>query len=152
MGNPIGDAKRGRLERKRIGLSRRAPHRVGFCFMMMTGRGASCYAQAPLDHRMRVLAAVADKVSQRVIAERFCVSAGFGRWRALAKEHGAPAAKPSGGDRRSSRVETEANSIHLYLRETPDMTLIDLLAVLAACGHVFGFGTLRRSVARCWIN
>ena len=102
-----------------------------------------------LDLRTRVLAAVSDGMSHRAIADRFRVSAAsVSRWRALAKDHGAPIAKPRGGDRRSSRIEAEAEMIHRLLRETPDITIEELRAKLAAQGRSFGYGTLRRFFAR----
>ena len=102
-----------------------------------------------LDLRTRVLAAVSDGMSHRAIADRFRVSAAsVSRWRALAKDHGAPIAKPRGGDRRSSRIKAEAEMIHRLLRETPDITIEEPRAKLAAQGRSFGYGTLRRFFAR----
>ncbi len=102
-----------------------------------------------LDLRVRVLAAVSDGMSHRAAAGRFGVSAAsVSRWRALAEEHGAPVAKPRGGDRRSSRIEAEAELIHHLLLETPDITIEELRAALAARGKPFGYGTVRRFFAR----
>ena len=102
-----------------------------------------------LDLRVRVLAAVSDGLSHRVAADRFGVSAAsVSRWRALAKAHGTPIAKSRGGDRRSSRIEAEAELIHRLLRETPDVTIEELRAALIDEGHRFGYGTLRRFFAR----
>ncbi len=102
-----------------------------------------------LDLRTRVLGAVGDGMSHRAAAARFGVSAAsVRRWRALEAEHGAPVAKPRGGDRRSARIEAEAELIHWLLRETPDITIEELRAALAARGHVFGYGTVRRFFAR----
>ena len=102
-----------------------------------------------LDLRVRVLAAVSEGLSHRDAAERFGVSAAsVSRWRTLAREHGAPVAKPRGGDRRSSRVEASADLIHELLSETPDITIEDLRSALSARGCVFGYGTLRRFFSR----
>jgi len=102
-----------------------------------------------LDLRVRVLAVVSEGVSHRDAAERFGVSAAsVSRWRALAREHGAPIAKPRGGDRRSSRVEASADLIHALLSETPDITIEELRSALSARGCVFGYGTLRRFFSR----
>lgn len=98
-----------------------------------------------LDLRVRVLAAVSDGMSHRGAGNRFGVSAAsVSRWRALAEKHGAPVAKPRGGDRRSSRIEAEAELIHRLLRETPDMTIEELRAALSGRGRSFGYGTVRR--------
>lgn len=102
-----------------------------------------------LDLRVRVLAAVSEGLSHRDAAERFGVSAAsVSRWRALAREHGAPIAKPRGGDRRSSRVEASADLIHELLSETRDITIDELQSALAERGFAFGYGTLRRFFAR----
>lgn len=102
-----------------------------------------------LDLRTRVLSAVSGGMSHRAVAERFGVSAAsVSRWRALAREHGSPVAKPRGGDRRSSRIEAEAELIFRLLRETPDITIEELRAELAARGHAFGYGSVRRFFTR----
>ena len=75
-------------------------------------------------------------------------AASVSRWRALAEERGAPIAKPRGGDRRSSRIEAEAELIYQLLRESPDITIEELRAALAARNKSFGYGTARRFFAR----
>jgi transposase len=61
------------------------------------------------DLRDRVVAAVEGGLSWRAAAERFGVSAASAiRWRQLSRQHGTPAAKPQGGDRRSAKIEDHA--------------------------------------------
>jgi transposase len=101
------------------------------------------------DLRMRVVAAVADGASHRAAAARFGVSAAsVSRWRALERRQGDIRPGPLGGDRRSRRIEAQAPLILGLLRETPDITVEELRAALAARGHVFGYGTLQRFFVR----
>ena len=70
-----------------------------------------------LDLRTRVLAAVADGASHRVVAERSGVSAAsVSRWRCLSKRQGDARPGPLGGDRRSARVEAHAETIPVMNR------------------------------------
>ncbi len=98
-----------------------------------------------LDLRTRVLAAVAEGASHRQAAARFGVSpASVSRWRALARTQGDARPGPLGGDRRSARVEAQAELILSLLGATPDATIEELRVVLADHGQSFGYGTLRR--------
>jgi len=102
-----------------------------------------------VDLRSRVLAAVAAGASHRTAAARFGVSAAsVSRWRALARTRGDVRPGPLGGDRRSGRIEAQAPLILALLAETPDITVEELRAALAARGHGFGYGTLQRFFAR----
>lgn len=102
-----------------------------------------------LDLRIRVLAAVDAGGSHRQVAERFGVSAAsVSRWRRLAREKGDARPGPLGGDRRSGRVEAQAELIHALLEEKPDITVEELRAALAERGHAFGYGTLQRFFRR----
>ena len=102
-----------------------------------------------VDLRTRVLAAVAAGASHRTAAARFGVSAAsVSRWRALARTRGDVRPGPLGGDRRSGRIEAQAPLILALLAETPDLTVEELRAALAARGHGFGYGTLQRFFAR----
>ena len=102
-----------------------------------------------VDLRVRVLAAVAAGASHREAGARFGVSAAsVSRWRALARRRGDVRPGPLGGDRRSGRIEAQAELIRALLAETPDITVEELRAALAGRGHAFGYGTLQRFFAR----
>jgi transposase len=102
-----------------------------------------------VDLRTRVLAAVAEGASHRAVAERFGVSAAsVSRWRALEREKGDLRPGSLGGDRRSGRVEAQAELILALLAETPDITVEELRLALGERGHAFGYGTLRRFFVR----
>jgi transposase len=101
------------------------------------------------DLRIRVLAAVAEGMRHRAVAERFGVSAAsVSRWRMAQRERGNVQAMPQGGDRRSGRIEAQGALIRLLLEETPDITIEELRRALAQRGHQFGFGTIQRFFAR----
>jgi hypothetical protein len=70
------------------------------------------------------------------------------RWRRLEREKGDVRPGPLGGDRRSGRIEAQADLVLGLLAETPDITVEELRAALATRGHVFGYGTLQRFFAR----
>ena len=102
-----------------------------------------------VDLRTRVLAAVAAGATHREAAARFGVSAAsVSRWRRLEREKGDVRPGPLGGDRRSGRIEAQAALVLGLLAETPDITVEELRAALAARGHAFGYGTLQRFFAR----
>ena len=102
-----------------------------------------------VDLRSRVLAAVSEGASHRAAAERFGVSAAsVSRWRALERETGDLRPGALGGDRRSGRVEAQAELILALVAATPDITLEELRLALAGRGHAFGYGTLQRFFAR----
>ena len=102
-----------------------------------------------VDLRTRVLAAVAAGATHREAAARFGVSAAsVSRWRRLEREKGCVRPGPLGGDRRSGRIEAQADLVLGLLRETPDLTVEELRAALGQRGHAFGYGTLQRFFAR----
>ena len=102
-----------------------------------------------VDLRTRVVAAVASGATHREAAGRFGVSAAsVSRWRALEREKGDVRPGPLGGDRRSGRIEAQADLVLGLLRETPDLTVEELRAALGQRGHAFGYGTLQRFFAR----
>jgi transposase len=102
-----------------------------------------------LDLRNRVLAAVAEGASHRTAAARFGVSAAsVSRWRALERTQGDARPGPLGGDRRSGRVEAQADLILQLLGEAPDATIEELRRTLAERGCHFGYGTIQRFFAR----
>lgn len=101
------------------------------------------------DLRERVVAAVASGVSCRQAAARFGVSAASAIcWRQLALRQGTPAAKAQGGDRRSGRIETQADVILTAIKAKDDITLVELQALLAKRGTPVGIGTLWRFFKR----
>ena len=102
-----------------------------------------------VDLRTRVLAAVAAGATHREAAARFGVSAAsVSRWRRLERETGAVRPGPLGGDRRSGRIEAQADLVLGLLAETPDITVEELRLALVERGHSFGYGTLQRFFAR----
>lgn len=101
------------------------------------------------DLRDRVVAAVDGGLSCRAAAERLGVSAASAiRWRQLAAQHGTPAAKPQGGDRRSAKIEDHAALIHAAIERQSDITLDELCTMLAGHGVSTSIATLWRFFAR----
>ena len=97
------------------------------------------------DLRDRVVVAVEGGLSCRQAAVRFGVSAASAiRWRQLALEHGTPAAKAQGGDRRSARIEAHAGFLPDAIETKDDITLVEMQALLAERGTPVGLGTLWR--------
>ncbi len=88
-----------------------------------------------MDLRERVVGAISGGMSRRAAAERFGVSAASAvRWAMLQRDHGKPAAKPQGGDTRSTATQAKAVRIWALYESTPDITLAELRAALAAEG------------------
>jgi len=98
------------------------------------------------DLRARVVAAVGAGQSRRGAGERFGVSAASAvRWMQRVKETGSFAAKPPGGDRRSGRIEAQADFLEACVAQTPDMTLVEMRAkLIAERGQTFGVTTIWR--------
>jgi transposase len=95
------------------------------------------------DLRDRVVAAVERGLSCRAAAGRFGVSAASAvRWRQLSLQHGTPAAKPQGGDRRSAKIEDHAPLIHAAIERQSDVTLDELRTLLAEHGVTTSIATL----------
>jgi transposase len=102
-----------------------------------------------VDLRERVVAAVLEGASHRAAAARFGVSAAsVSRWRARVRAQGDVRPGPLGGDRRSGRIEAQAGLILSLLAATPDATIEELRAALAAEGQSFGYGTIQRFFRR----
>ena len=88
-----------------------------------------------LDLLERVIAAIDGGLSCRAAAARFGVSAASAiRWRQLTLKQGDARAGALGGDRRSGRVEKNADVILAMLDAKPDITLAELQAGLAERG------------------
>ena len=102
-----------------------------------------------LDLRTRVLAAIAGGLSCRQAAMRFGVSASSAiRWRLLERMKGDARPRALGGDRRSNHIEAHADQIRSLVDATPDITLEELRAALAARGVSVSYGALWRFFAR----
>jgi transposase len=70
------------------------------------------------------------------------------RWVQLTVQHGTPAAKPQGGDRRSAKIEDHAALIHAAIERQSDITLDELRTMLAGHGVSTSIATLWRFFAR----
>ena len=105
------------------------------------------------DLRDRVVAAIEDGMLCRAAAARFGVSAASAiRWRQLVVQHGTPAAKPQGGDRRSAPIEDHAALIHAAIKQQSDITLDELRLMLVGHGVSTSIATLWRFFARYGIT
>ena len=88
-----------------------------------------------LDLRRRVCAAISEGLSCREAAARFEVSASSAiRWQAQMRASGDIAPLRNGGDRKSGRIEAEAEFILRQVEERRDITLAELQEKLAAHG------------------
>lgn len=84
------------------------------------------------DLRIRVIRAVEAGMSRNAAARRFGVSvASAVRWMDVYLRTGRAAPKPRGGDRRSGRIEAQADLLLRAIEEVPDITLAELRARLA---------------------
>jgi len=102
-----------------------------------------------IDLRARVLSAVEQGATHREVAARFGVSvASVSRWRTLLSAQGDLRSGPLGGDRRSARIEEQADVVIGLLEQMRDATIEELRSALAEQGHQFGYGTLRRFFKR----
>ena len=102
-----------------------------------------------LDLRKRVLEAVAAGATRREAAARFHVSMSvITQWRALERKRGDVRPRPSGGDRRSSRIEAERDTIFRLLAENPGLSVEGLRAALDARGLTFAYGAIYRFLRR----
>jgi transposase len=92
-----------------------------------------------------VVDAIEQGLSCRQAAERFGVSASRAIRRfAQLKKQGDVAAKRQGGDRKSGRIEAEADLLLGEVAKTPDATLVELQGKLKMRGVSVGVGTLWR--------
>ncbi len=102
-----------------------------------------------VDLRERVVRAVSEGASCRAAAARFGVSPSSAiRWCERLRETGSIAPGALGGDRRSGRIEAHAVLIMEKIECTPDTTLGELKAALAASGVTVGIATLWRFLDR----
>jgi transposase len=96
------------------------------------------------DLRVRVIRAVEDGISRNAAARRFGVSiASAVRWMAEYLGTGRTAPKPRGGDRRSGRIEAQADLLLGAVEATPDITLAELRGkLIAERGETFAISTI----------
>ena len=98
-----------------------------------------------IDLRRRVYAAISEGLSCREAAVRFKVSPSSAiRWQAQMRAWGDIAPLLNGGDRKSGRIEAEAEFILRQVEERRDITLTGLQEKLVAHGTRVGIGTLWR--------
>ena len=83
-------------------------------------------------------------MSRNGVARRFAVSiASAVRWMDEYLRTGRTAPKPRGGDRRSGRIEAQADLLMRAIEETPDITLMELREkLIAERGESFAISTL----------
>ncbi len=96
------------------------------------------------DLRIRVIRAVEEGMSRNAAARRFGVSiASAVRWMDAYLRGGRTAAKPRGGDRRSGRIEAQADVLLEAVRATPDITLAELRErLIVERGETFAISTI----------
>ena len=99
------------------------------------------------DLRERVVGAVLDGgMSRNAAAKRFGVSiASAVRWVARFQAKGAISPSPTGGDRRSGRIEAHRDYLLGLIRRQPDVTLVEIQnRLIANCGERFSSSVLWR--------
>ena len=85
------------------------------------------------DLRIRVIRAIEAGMSRNAAARRFGVSiASAVRWMDEYLRTGGMAPKPRGGDRRSGRIEAQADLLMQAIEDVPDITLAELRERLIA--------------------
>ena len=96
------------------------------------------------DLRIRVIGAVEGGMSRKAAARRFGVSiASAVRWMDAYLRSGQTAAKQRGGDRRSGRIEAQADLLLGAIEQTPDITLAELRErLIKERGEAFAISTI----------
>jgi transposase len=96
------------------------------------------------DLRIRVIRAVDGGMSRNAAARRFGVSiASAVRWMAAYLQTGQTAPKPRDGDRRSGRLEAQADLLMSAIEATPDITLAELRQrLIDERGETFAISTI----------
>jgi len=96
------------------------------------------------DLRVRVIRAVEGGMSRNAAAARFGVSvASAVRWMDTYLKTGRTAPRPRGGDRRSGRIEAQADLLLGAIEASPDITLAELRARLTVeRGETFAVSTI----------
>ena len=102
------------------------------------------------DLRLRVIRAVESGLSRNAAAKRFGISAASAvRWMQAYLSTGRTQAKPCGGDRRSGRIEAQADFLRAAVHQTPDVTLAELQQRLRSeRGETFATSTLHEFFRR----
>jgi transposase len=99
------------------------------------------------DLRKRVVrAVVADGLSRNAAARLFKISiASAVRWVKQFETTGEISPKPSGGDRRSGRIEAHHDYLMGLIRRTPDITMLEIQErLIKNCGERFSVSVLWR--------
>jgi len=97
------------------------------------------------DLRERVIAAVEAGASRRQAAARFGVSASSAvRWMQAWLQQDRIAPQRQGGDRRSAHVEGHADFLLAQIEKTPDLTIVEIQALLKERGVTVSYGSLWR--------
>jgi transposase len=99
------------------------------------------------DLRERVVGAVVeDGMSRNAAAKRFGISvASAVRWVARFKVSGEISPAPTGGDRRSGRIEAHCDYLLGLIRRQPDVTLLEIRErLIANCGERFSSSVIWR--------
>ena len=99
------------------------------------------------DLRERVVGAVVEGgLSRNAAAKRFGISvASAVRWVARFRAKGEISPAPTGGDRRSGRIEAHRDYLLDLIRRRPDMTLLEIQErLIANCGERFSSSVLWR--------
>lgn len=96
------------------------------------------------DLRVRVIRAIEGGASRNAAARRFGISiASAVRWMAEYLGTGRTAPKPRGGDRRSGRIEAQADLLLAAVEAMPDITLAELRdKLIAERGECFAASTI----------
>jgi transposase len=96
------------------------------------------------DLRIRVIRAIEAGMSRNAAARLFGVSiASAVRWMDEYLRTGRTAPKPRGGDRRSGRIEAQADLLLQAIEETPDVTLAELRErLITERGETFALSTI----------
>src|SRR5271157_4266964 len=118
-----------RLERSPSELNRGRDSRIGFDLLEDCRRAKEAAGMALSDDlRERVVGAVVEGgMSRNAAAKRFGVSiASAVRWVARFKAKGEISPAPTGGDRRSGRIEALRDYLFGLIGRRPDMTLLEI--------------------------
>ena len=103
----------------------------------------------PDDLRLRVIKAVETGSSRRQAAAKVGVSVSCAiRWVRTWQDRGEVRAQPQGGDRRSGRIEAQADFLLSQVEKRPDLALAELQDLLSERGVAVSASSLRRFFGR----